>query len=55
VVFQAFGASHARAVTMVSRRSQQRPLAATADHFDDAALAFWDGFGSGTVNRLGST
>jgi len=28
---------------------------ATADHFDDAALAFWDGFGSSTVNRLGST
>jgi len=28
---------------------------ATADHFDDEALACWDRFGSGTVNRLGST
>lgn len=25
---------------------------ATADHFNDAALSFWDRFGSGTVNRL---
>jgi len=24
----------------------------TADHFDDAALSFWDRFGSATVNRL---
>jgi len=25
---------------------------ATADHFDDSALSFWERFGSGTVNRL---
>src|SRR6476660_8617387 len=27
--------------------------AATADHFDDAALSFWDRFGRETVARIG--
>ena len=27
--------------------------AATADHFDDAALSFWDRFGRSTVARIG--
>jgi len=38
-----------------AKRRAQETYDAAADHFDDAALGFWDRYGRATVERLGLT